>query len=177
MSDLDWLSNLNNYKFVYSIAVILICLSFLFSYYTSRFKAEYKVPLIANISQETNSIQVYLGEGFLNPGFYVFKGGTTLGSTLSQVENTITPNSSIDLSRVLLDGDVLSFSTLSNNSNTKSITEADYESLLSVNGIGEKTAKLILKYIAESKPENVEELISIPGVGVKTIEELKKYYF
>ncbi|MGN0634207.1 MAG: ComEA family DNA-binding protein [Oscillospiraceae bacterium] len=57
------------------------------------------------------------------------------------------------------------------------INSAEFEQLLYIDGIGEKTAQKIIDFRSERTITSIDMLIEIDGIGEKTIETLKKYLY
>ena len=58
------------------------------------------------------------------------------------------------------------------------INRANWQEFTTIKGIGEKTAKLIIKYREEvGQIEKIEELLKVKGVGPKRINLIKKSFF
>ena len=125
----------------------------------------------------SDSITIYLGEGFYSQGFYIYKKGTTLQQVLALQQNSISPDPNSNLLRALSDGEVVSTNTLQGVSNKTPIQSATYESLKSVPGVGSMTAKKIIEYVIEFKPTSAKELINVEGVGDKTLKSIMEVFY
>lgn len=55
------------------------------------------------------------------------------------------------------------------------INTADRETLMTLPGIGEKTADKIIKYRTEQSFKSIEEIQDVPGIGPAKFNELKDY--
>lgn len=176
----NFLINLTRFKFFYGLFLVTICLSFVFISLTSKnsiSREDYLSPQINTTYYNSEDLTIYLGEGFLKQGFYVYDQNTSLYEILAFHENNIRPNPQITLSRKLIDGEVLSYETLGDISGKTPILEANMASLKSVSGIGDSTAEKILNYISAESPKNVDEILNVEGVGEKTVENLKELFY
>lgn len=176
----NFLINLTRFKFFYGLFLVTICLSFVFISLTSKnsiSREGYLSPKINTTYYNSEDLTIYLGEGFLKQGFYVYDQNTSLYEILAFHENNIRPNPQITLSRKLIDGEVLSYETLGDISGKTPILEANMASLKSVSGIGDSTAEKILNYISAESPKNVDEILNVEGVGEKTVENLKELFY
>jgi DNA uptake protein ComE-like DNA-binding protein len=56
------------------------------------------------------------------------------------------------------------------------VLEFSKDELMSIKGIGEKTAQNILDYIKENKPTNIDELIDVKGIGEAKLKLIKEAF-
>lgn len=174
------LKKLGRYKFFYLLLVVVFCLGYLFISLNDKktlSKHDYIFPQSSNVYFNSEEVTIYLGDGFSSQGFYVYNQNTRLYQILSSHQNIIKPNPKIDLTRKILDGEVLSSTTLGDVYGKKPINEANISLLKSVSGIGESTAQKILDYISLHSPKYVDDLINVEGVGEKTLENLREYFY
>jgi len=60
-------------------------------------------------------------------------------------------------------------------SNRVNVNTASFEELVSVPGIGPKTAEAIIRRRENKKFSRIEELLEVKGIGKKKLEEIRKY--
>lgn len=63
----------------------------------------------------------------------------------------------------------------SSNSNKISLNNATQEELMTLSGIGEKTALKIIEYRATKKFESIEDIKNVSGIGDSLFEKIKDY--
>ena len=63
------------------------------------------------------------------------------------------------------------------NSSAKKILDCTKDDLMKANGVGEKTASLIIENILSKKIKSVADIDDLKGIGPKTINEIKKYCY
>lgn len=139
-------------------------------------------PVVLGATDST--VTIYLGEGFLNPGFFEVSSGLTVKDILELYENNIDLNTyKIDLSQKVTDGLKLDFKAQSSSSqddnpvDKKDINLATVSDLDKISGIGPVTAAAIFEYVKSNGPiTNLNDLDNVKGVGEKTLEEIRKYY-
>ena len=182
--------NLEKNGYLYSFYIIIFYfLAFLgLSYYLYYNRAPSLTPL-APYDPPTYKT-VYLGIGFKEPGFYEVPADYTVLDVLKEYSNAYSneyyyPNPT----KILKDGERVDLKPL--NSSYQSVHSSDIEKtgtpkdinkatkmdLMSVPGIGEKTAQKIIDYINENGPiTSLDLLLNINGVGTSTLDNLKKFY-
>lgn len=101
------------------------------------------------------------------------------GSTFSDLLSLINLNddadiSSYSLSMPLYNKEIIIINKENNEINKISINDSTKEQLMSLPGIGDKTADLIIKYREENNGfKFIEELMNIKGIGEKKFEKIK----
>lgn len=164
------------------LLTLIICL--IFSYLFIQNSGDRYVLKPTVLGASSDSVTVYLGEGFLKTGFYEVPLSFTVKDILERYDNNIDPNKyKIDLSQKVSEGLKLDFkanNTYSQTRNTsakKDINLASMSDLDSISGIGPVTAATIVEYVKSNGPIiNLDDLDNVKGVGKKTIDEIKKYY-
>ena len=128
---------------------------------------------ISSFKYNDNEIEVEVKGEVINEGVYKLSKDSTFNDLLPLInlkENADISN--ISLQDPLYNKQVIVIGT--NKIKKISINLATLEELCTLNGIGEKTAKLIIEYREEHNGfKYLEELMNIKGIGEKKFEKIK----
>ncbi len=132
-------------------------------------------------------IMIHISGAVENPGVYELKYGSRV-IDLVELSGGLNDNASLDsvnLARKLEDEEKIyipiigeEIEELVESSGNKSdnkinINNCTKEELITLPGIGEKTAEKILNYREENKFEKIEDIMEVPGIGEKKYEAVK----
>lgn len=131
---------------------------------------------IKSISKDDNYIDVEIKGEVENPGIYKMKQDANLNDLLNvAVTNKNANTDNISLLDKLYNNEVVVIEEKSDDA-LISINSGDIDDLIKLPGIGEKTAKKIIKYRNINGSFNsLNELMNISGIGLKKYEKLKDY--
>ena len=132
------------------------------------------------LNDERNLISVYVGGEVKNPGAYSLKAGARVGDAIEAAggfgENA---NKKINVALLLSDGDKVIVSDKSGAPNDGldyrvNINTATLGEIMSLDGIGEKTAERIINYRENNGGFSApEEIMEVSGIGEKLYEKIK----
>lgn len=133
--------------------------------------------------EKEDKIAVYINGEIKNPGVYYLEPNSRLYELLD-VCGGITERAdinNINLARKLNDSDMITITEKNNEiefeeeeSDGKiNINIASKEELMTLNGIGEQTAKSIIEYRENIKFNDIEELMNVSGIGTSKYEGIK----
>lgn len=136
------------------------------------------------LGASSSTVNIYLGNGFLNPGFFEVPANYTIKDILESYDNNIDLNTyKLDLSQQVSNGLKLDFKAQNSHSqgdiavDKKDINLATVNDLDKISGIGPITANAIYEYVKNNGPiTNLSDLDNVKGVGEKTLEEIRKVY-
>ncbi len=132
-------------------------------------------------------IMIHISGAVENPGVYELKYGSRV-IDLVELSGGLNDNASLDsvnLARKLEDEEKIyipiigeEIEELVESSGNKSdnkinINNCTKEELITLPGIGEKTAEKILNYREENKFEKIEDIMEVPGIGEKKYDDIK----
>lgn len=132
-------------------------------------------------------IMIHISGAVENPGVYELKYGSRV-IDLVELSGGLNDNASLDsvnLARKLEDEEKIyipiigeEIEELVESSGNKSdnkinINNCTKEELITLPGIGEKTAEKILNYREENAFEKIEDIMEVPGIGEKKYDDIK----
>ncbi|MBM3133245.1 MAG: ComEA family DNA-binding protein, partial [Chloroflexi bacterium] len=120
--------------------------------------------------------EVHVSGEVQNPGVYVLNEGTRVTDAIESAGGFAADadRSTINLAKVLRDGDQVHVYKTGESSQRININTADAWLLEALPGIGEKTAEKIIAHRTENGPfESVDELKEAGIVGEATFEKIK----
>lgn len=160
------------------IIFIAICIS-LFSYFIFDYlKFDGEIVLESEIKLP-RVIKVYITGEVLNPGVYELDENSRL-EDLIEISGGVTSEANIvniNLAMVIKDGDKVVIPKISENPSdeVKDLNSMTIEDFMSINTIGEVTAKKIVDYRNKIGYLTVDNLIEIEGIGEKKTLIIRNY--
>ena len=122
-----------------------------------------------------NKIEVEVKGNVKNEGIYELEAGSCFNDLLSLIElKDDSDISSYSLSMPLYNKQVIVIDMIDTSLNKISINTASKNELITLPGIGDKTADLIIEYRNTNNGfKYIEELLNIKGIGEKKFEKIK----
>lgn len=122
-------------------------------------------------TQESHSYVILEGE-FLKEGKYEYDGEKTIQNIVDEVGVTQQANlSALSLNLSVVDESRLYLPSIQKKS--ISLNHATQEQLMTLSGIGEKTAQKIIDYRKEQPFYTIEDIMKVKGIGEKTYLRLR----
>jgi len=173
----------NNKSYILIILVILLSIgSFI---YINLENKNFNVDGIELNSSNNNEIAVYISGEVINPGVYYLEKESRLVELIELCEGFTdeADHSRINLAQKLNDSDmivvpkVVEFyeSEYSYEENLVNINICSIDELLTLEGIGEGTAKKIIEYREENNFVFIEDIMNVSGIGSSKYEKIKEY--
>lgn len=126
------------------------------------------------VSEEQVSLSYVILEGeFLKTGKYEFEGEKTVGELIKEVGVSQQANlKAVNLTQTLIDESRLYLPPYS--ARSVSLNQATKEELMTLKGVGEKTAEKIIEYRTKQPFHSLEDIMNISGIGEKTYLRLRE---
>lgn len=178
---------------VVALIVMVICIYTVLFYATKKVENEEKTNIVeANKDVETFEAKekvinqkVYISGEITNPGVYTFNDGDRIIDIIKyaggETEDASLDN--INLAEIVVDeqhiiipnfNEEIAISSNSSAFKKININNATEDELTELNGVGEATAKNIIKYREENgKFNSIEEIMNVSGIGEKTFEKFE----
>lgn len=149
--------------FFFALFIILLFVMFFFEYFYQPLQSENQditVQIIYHDATHNLKLEAY----------------STLGEALEKIDlDDDVLESALNLNEVLSHRDVINVPIIQEVA-CISINYADVDALVSVNGIGPKTAESIVAYRNEfGKFQSLEDLLAIRGIGEKKLEAMRAF--
>lgn len=135
------------------------------------------------VKEEEKYIKVYVCGEVNNPGVITIKEGDRIEDAIKLAGGTTDKfyRKGINLAKKLHDEDIVVVPSIDDpvdiHSDIKqskvNINSADMQRLITLPGIGESTAKAIIKYRSNNKFKSTKELLNVEGIGPKKLEGIK----
>ncbi len=134
---------------------------------------DYQKP--EEIEKETVELSYVTLEGEFNTtGNYEFEGELTIGELIDEVGVSDEANLDVlNLDKVVEDESRIYLPP--KNDNAISLNNATLEELMTLSGVGVKTAQKIIDYRELTPFECIEDIMNISGIGEKTYLNLREY--
>ena len=134
---------------------------------------DYQKPEIIQEEQKQMSYVMLEGE-FLYQGKYEYEGQ----KTMEDIVNDVGVSQQANLNAIMLSSYVEDESRIylpAFHDQCVSLNHASLEELMTLNGVGEKTAMKIIEYRTTHPFEQLEDIMNISGIGEKTYLKLSDY--
>lgn len=137
------------------------------------------------LNKNTKYISVYVKGAIKNEKKLKVKKNTTLEQIINLCGgiNEKADISNLNMKQKVKDGDIIEIpSKIQELTNIEesiekeekvNINKADKEELMTLDGIGEKTAEKIIQYREENRFKNIEDIKNVSGIGDKKYERIK----
>lgn len=143
--------------------IVLIICSFIYDFQKPEIPKEESISL---------SYVILEGE-FLKNGKYEYEGQKTIQDLIDEIGVSSQANlQSIDAGKIVEDESRIYLPAI--NDNAVSLNHASKEELMSLQGVGEKTASKIMDYRQQQPFETIEDIMNISGIGEKTYLKLRQ---
>ena len=167
------------YKKIIVVIIVIMSFGWLMYKYINKPKL-----LINGYTLSFNENKVYLDGAIKNPGVYVFKNGTKLQEIISVaggfVENVNIQE--IDFEYIVKNGEKIYIPFVKEKiyfdedikSEKININIATIDELMSLEGIGKKTAEKIVEYREKKEFEKIEDIMNVEGIGQAKFSNIKE---
>ncbi len=144
-----------------SLVVLFVC-SFIY---------EQRLP-VQRIEESESQSYVILSGAFLQEGTFYYEGELNVSGLVNQVGVSKDANlSCLNMTQTLTDEQSIYLPILSEN--TISLNTSSLQQLMSLKGVGEKTAQKIIDYREATPFLFIEDIMKISGIGEKTFIKLR----
>lgn len=133
---------------------------------------DYQKPETVKQTEKSMSYVVLEGE-FLKQGKYEYEGEKTVQDLIDEVGISEKANTkAVLLSSLLVDESRIYIPP--HNGNSVSLNQATKEELMTLKGVGEKTADKIIEYRNTQEFTCIEDIMNVSGIGEKTYLKLRE---
>lgn len=147
---------------IVGLIVLMIC-SFLY---------DFQKPEVSREKSKSLSYVILEGE-FLKNGKYEYEGQKTIQNLIDEIGVSSKANlQSVCADKIIEDESRVYLPAI--NDNAVSLNHASKEELMTLHGVGEKTASKIMDYRQQQPFETIEDIMNISGIGEKTYLKLRE---
>ncbi len=172
------MKKLKKYKIFYiTIFIILIII------FHSIIKKYNKSSLIINGENFLyDKSVIYIDGAVVSPGIYEFSRNETIGNIIEKAEGLTegADISNVDIEKVVKSGEKIIIPYLKSDRNVEkieanliNINTADKSKLMTLPGIGEKTANKIIEYRLNNRFKSIDDIMNVEGIGISKFSNIK----